>query len=67
MTFKNNNKNISNLLKFVNRSKGSNKLDIADRIGVSPAYLTKISKYLLSENILLEKKYIDKRKKKKIY
>lgn len=65
MTFKNNNKNISNLLKFVNRSKGSNKLDIADRIGVSPAYLTKISKYLLSENILLEKKYIDKRKKKK--
>ncbi len=65
MEFKSQNKNITNLLKFINQCGGSNKLDIAENIMVSPAALTKISKKLLGDNILLEKKYIDENNRKK--
>ncbi|MDX8335837.1 MULTISPECIES: ROK family transcriptional regulator [Cetobacterium] len=65
MEFKSQNKNITNLLKFINESEGSNKLEIAENIMVSPAALTKISKKLLKDDILLEKKYIDEKNRKK--
>ncbi|MCQ8211999.1 ROK family protein [Cetobacterium somerae] len=65
MEFKSQNKNITNLLKFINQCGGSNKLDIAENIMVSPAALTKISKKLLGDNVLLEKKYIDENNRKK--
>ena len=65
MDFKSQNKNVTNLLKFINQCGGSNKLDIAENIMVSPAALTKISKKLLKDNVLLEKKYIDENNRKK--
>ena len=65
MEFKSQNKNITNLLKFINQCGGSNKLDIAENIMVSPAALTKISKKLLGDNVLLEKKYIDENNRKR--
>ena len=65
MEFKSQNKNITNLLKFINQCGGSNKLDIAENIMVSPAALTKISKKLLGDNVLLEKKYVDENNRKK--
>lgn len=65
MDFKSQNKNITNLLKFINQCGGSNKLEIAENIMVSPAALTKISKKLLGDNILVEKKYIDENNRKK--
>ncbi|WP_047382974.1 MULTISPECIES: ROK family protein [unclassified Cetobacterium] len=65
MDFKSQNKNITNLLKFIDQREGSNKLEIAENIMVSPAALTKISKKLLGDNILLEKKYVDENGRKK--
>ncbi|MGL5521214.1 MAG: hypothetical protein ACRDA2_04050 [Cetobacterium sp.] len=65
MDFKSQNKNITNLLKFINQCGGSNKLEIAENIMVSPAALTKISKKLLGDNILVEKKNIDENNRKK--
>ncbi len=65
MDLKSQNKNITNLLKFINSSEGSNKLEIAENIMVSPAALTKISKKLIAENILLEQKKIDENGRKK--
>ncbi|MGL5572666.1 MAG: hypothetical protein ACRDB4_00715, partial [Cetobacterium sp.] len=65
MDFKSQNKNITNLLKFINQCGGSNKLEIAENIMVSPAALTKISKKLLGDNVLVEKKYIDENNRKK--
>ena len=65
MDFKSQNKNITNLLKFINRCGGSNKLEIAENIMVSPAALTKISKKLLGDNILIEKKYVDENNRKR--
>ena len=65
MELKSHNKNITNLLRFINFSNGSNKLEIAENIMVSPAALTKISKKLVSENILIEEKKIDEKGRKK--
>ncbi|MGL5089230.1 MAG: hypothetical protein ACRC6Z_07285, partial [Cetobacterium sp.] len=65
MDFKTQNKNITNLLKFIDGCGGSNKLEIAENIKVSPAAVTKISKKLLGDNILLEKKDIDINGRKK--
>lgn len=65
MDFKSQNKNITNLLKFIDQCGGSNKLEIAENIMVSPAALTKISKKLLGDNIILEKKYVDENGRKK--
>ncbi|MGL5376986.1 MAG: ROK family transcriptional regulator [Cetobacterium sp.] len=65
MDFKSQNKNITNLLKYINETGGANKLEIAENIMVSPAALTKISKKLLGDNILLDKKYVDENGRKK--
>ncbi|MGL5053174.1 MAG: ROK family protein [Cetobacterium sp.] len=65
MDFKTQNKNITNLLKFIDGCGGSNKLEIAENIKVSPAAVTKISKKLLGDNILLEKKDININGRKK--
>lgn len=65
MDFKSQNKNITNLLKFINQCGGSNKLEIAENIMVSPAALTKISKKLLGDNVLVEKKYTDENNRKR--
>lgn len=65
MNFKSQNKNITNLLKFLAQCGGANKLEIAENIMVSPAALTKISKKLLGDNILIEKKYVDENNRKK--
>ncbi|MGL5000749.1 MAG: ROK family protein, partial [Cetobacterium sp.] len=65
MDFKSQNKNITNLLKYINATGGANKLEIAENIMVSPAALTKISKKLLGDNILLDKKFVDENGRKK--
>ncbi|MBC2851005.1 ROK family transcriptional regulator [Cetobacterium sp. 8H] len=65
MELKSQNKNITNLLRFINFSEGSNKLEIAENIMVSPAALTKISKKLVADNILIEEKKIDDKGRKK--
>ncbi|MGL4946383.1 MAG: ROK family protein [Cetobacterium sp.] len=65
MEFKSQNKNITNLLKYINATGGANKLEIAENIMVSPAALTKISKKLLGDNILLDKKFVDENGRKK--
>ncbi|MGL5951495.1 MAG: hypothetical protein ACRCZH_08750, partial [Cetobacterium sp.] len=65
MDFKSQNKNITNLLKFIDQCGGSNKLEIAENIMVSPAALTKISKKLLGDNLILEKIYFDEYGRKK--
>lgn len=47
-----NNKNISNLLRYINAHGGASKLELAENLNLSPASLTKISRKLLSENII---------------
>nr|WP_307774386.1 ROK family protein [uncultured Cetobacterium sp.] len=59
------NKNITNLLKYVHYTNGANKLIISEKIGVSPAALTKISKKLITEKLLFEKSIYDEKGKKK--
>ena len=39
-----NNKNISNLLRYINAHGGASKLELAENLNLSPASLTKISK-----------------------
>lgn len=60
-----NNKNISNLLRYINVHGGASKLELAENLNLSPASLTKISKKLISENVLYEEEKVEKNKRKK--
>ena len=60
-----NNKNISNLLRYINAHGGASKLELAENLNLSPASLTKISRKLLSENVLYEEERIEKNKRKR--
>ena len=60
-----NNKNISNLLRYINAHGGASKLELAENLNLSPASLTKISKKLTAENILYEEERVEKNKRKK--
>ena len=59
-----NNKNIANLLRYINTHEGATKLELAENLNLSPASLTKISKKLISENILYEKEKIKNNRKR---
>ena len=60
-----NNKNISNLWRYIHSHGGATKLELAENLNLSPASLTKISKKLLAENILYEEERVEKNKRKK--
>ena len=60
-----NNKNISNILRYINTHGGATKLELAENLNLSPASLTKISKKLTAENILYEEEKVEKNKRKK--
>lgn len=64
MTYTTNNRNISNLLRYINSHKGATKLELAENLKLSPASLTKISKKLISEDILYEKEKIKNNRKR---
>lgn len=59
-----NNRNIANLLRYINTHEGATKLELAENLNLSPASLTKISKKLISENILYEKEKIKNNRKR---
>lgn len=58
------NRNISNLLRYINANKGATKLELAEKLNLSPASLTKISKKLTSENVLYEEERFGKNVRK---
>lgn len=64
MTYTTNNRNIANLLRYINTHEGATKLELAENLNLSPASLTKISKKLISENILYEKEKIKNNRKR---
>lgn len=64
MTYTTNNQNIANLLRYINTHEGATKLELAENLNLSPASLTKISKKLISENILYEKEKIKNNRKR---
>lgn len=64
-TFESTNLNVTNLLKFIHYNNGATKFEIAEKIGVSPAALTKMSKKLLNEKVILEKIVAEKNERKK--
>ena len=64
MNLTTNNKNIANLLRYINTHEGATKLELAENLNLSPASLTKISKKLISENILYEKEKIKNNRKR---
>ncbi|MCF2624683.1 ROK family protein [Fusobacterium perfoetens] len=59
-----NNRNIANLLRYINIHQGGTKLELAENLNLSPASLTKISKKLISENILYEEERIKNNRKR---
>ena len=64
MTYTTNNRNIANLLRYINTHEGATKLELAENLNLSPASLKKISKKLISENILYEKEKIKNNRKR---
>ena len=60
-----NNKNISNILRYINTHGGASKLELAENLNLSPASLTKISKKLTAENILYEEEKVEKNKEER--
>ena len=64
MTYTTNNRNIANLLRYINTHEGATKLELAENLNLSPASLTKISKKLISENILYEIEKIKNNRKR---
>lgn len=65
MKFQSKNQNITNLLRYVHNNNGANKFEISEKISVSPAAVTKISKRLITDKIFQEKSIIDDKKRKK--
>ncbi len=64
MTYTTNNRNIANLLRYINTHEGATKLELAENLNLSPASLTKISKKLISDDILYEKEKIKNNRKR---
>ena len=51
-----NNRNIANLLRYINIHQGGTKLELAENLNLSPASLTKISKNLYLKIFYMKKK-----------
>ena len=56
MTYTTNNRNIANLLRYINTHEGATKLELAENLNLSPASLTKISKNLFLKIFCMKKK-----------